>query len=59
MAREGIIDVETALAYATNPGNLRLVISDLMEEPNSPAEAVAPAAQQKPAAGAEAEIVRF
>ncbi|HVN10283.1 MAG TPA: PilT/PilU family type 4a pilus ATPase [Patescibacteria group bacterium] len=56
MAREGIIEVETALAYATNPGNLRLVISDLMEE-QKPANAVAAGNEQK--AGTEAEIVRF
>jgi twitching motility protein PilT len=58
MAREGIIDVDTALAYATNPGNLRLLISDLMEEPKPAGEAAGPAPEEKKA-GAEAEIVRF
>ncbi|HUJ41137.1 MAG TPA: PilT/PilU family type 4a pilus ATPase [Candidatus Acidoferrales bacterium] len=57
MAREGIIDVETALAYATNAGNLRLVISDLMEEPKPAGPAAPEAGEKKP--GAEAEIVRF
>jgi twitching motility protein PilT len=32
MAREGVFDVETALSYATNAGNLRLQLADL-EEP--------------------------
>ena len=32
MIRENLIDIETGLAYATNPGNLRLQISDLFEE---------------------------
>jgi len=31
--REGALDLETALAFATNPGNFRLQISDLMEPP--------------------------
>ncbi len=31
MIREGIIEIETGLAYSTNPGNLTLSISDLIE----------------------------
>jgi Tfp pilus assembly ATPase PilU len=31
MAREGVITIETALAYASNQGNLRLALSDLIE----------------------------
>jgi twitching motility protein PilT len=30
--RAGLITLETALSYATNPNNLRLEISDLVEE---------------------------
>src|SRR5262249_51505665 len=30
--RAGLLDVETGLAYATNPGNLRLVLADLGEK---------------------------
>jgi len=57
MAREGIIELETALAYATNPGNLRLVISDLMDP--VPAQPAAEAgAGENPGEG-EPEIVRF
>ncbi len=32
LVREGVIDLETGLAYATNPGNLRLCLADLSEE---------------------------
>jgi len=58
MAREGIIEIETALAYATNAGNLRLQISDLLEEQASarPRTAVK---KEKTNAGSEPEIMRF
>jgi len=32
LIREGILDMETGLAYATNPGNLQLAMSDLKLE---------------------------
>ena len=32
LVRDGIVDLETGLAYATNPGNLRLCLADLSEE---------------------------
>jgi twitching motility protein PilT len=32
LVRDGTIDLETGLAYATNPGNLRLTLADLSEE---------------------------
>jgi twitching motility protein PilT len=35
--REGIIDLETGLAYATNPGNLRLELADLGGQQKAPA----------------------
>ena len=38
--REGIIDLETAFAYATNPGNLRLQLSDIMPPPGEEKELV-------------------
>ncbi len=59
MAREGNIEVETALAYATNSGNLRLLVSDLLEEPKPVATAPAPEGEQTTPAGTEPEIVRF
>jgi len=33
LVREGIIDVETAMNYATNPGNLGLEMADFEEKP--------------------------
>jgi len=38
MIRAGTIDTETGLSYATNPGNLRLQLADLLES-DSPAAA--------------------
>ena len=36
LIRAGIVDLETGLAYATNPGNLRLILADLSEaEPHT------------------------
>ena len=40
LVRAGVVDLTTGLAYATNPGNLRLVLSDLVGES---AESSAPA----------------
>ena len=44
LIRAGIIEMETGLAYATNPGNLRLLLSDIAGEP--PPELVLPAPTQ-------------
>ncbi len=33
LIRSGVVDVQTGLSYATNPGNLRLLLADLLEEP--------------------------
>ncbi len=41
LIRAGTIDLETAMAYATNPGNLRLQIADVAGEP--PPEEAKPA----------------
>ncbi len=38
LIREGIIDMETGLAYATNPGNLQLDMSDLRLDAEADAE---------------------
>lgn len=37
LARAGTISISTALGYSTNQGNLRLTLSDLIEEENGPA----------------------
>ncbi len=48
MIRKGVIELETGIAYATNPGNLRLELSDMEqeEEPEAvvPKETIAPKA---------------
>ncbi len=38
LIREGVIDMETGLAYATNPGNLQLDLSDLKMEAEEEAD---------------------
>jgi len=50
MMRNGGVDIETGLAYATNPGNLRLQIADILEAQEAEARkaAKAQAAAQKP-----------
>jgi len=45
LARSGIIDLETGLAYATNPGNLRLQLSDLADGSHSQTASKAPVKQ--------------
>jgi hypothetical protein len=32
MIREEVVDIDTGLAYATNPGNLQLELADLARE---------------------------
>jgi len=49
MIRDGVLDLEAGLGYATNPGNLRLQMADYIEEQETAARAAKPAA--KPAAG--------
>ncbi len=36
LIREGVIDLDTGLAYATNPGNLQLELADLAQELSDP-----------------------
>ena len=55
LIRTELIDYDTAMAYATNPGNLRLQLGDLgLDLPPLPVEKAAPAA--KPKQDAELEI---
>jgi twitching motility protein PilT len=51
LIREGIVDFETGLSYATNPGNLRLELADL----RSPGDK-APEEQSQPEPKAETEL---
>ena len=46
MIRKGIVEFETGIAYATNPGNMRLELSDMDHEQEP--EAVAPVAAKAP-----------
>jgi len=48
--RAGVIDVETGLGYATNPGNLRLELADFLETGNN--------ASQNAAHKSEVEVER-
>jgi len=51
LIREGIVDFETGLSYATNPGNLRLELADL----RSPGDKT-PEEQSQPEPQAETEL---
>jgi twitching motility protein PilT len=33
LIRAGVIDIQTGLSFSTNPGNMRLLLADLLEEP--------------------------
>ncbi|MBI4479527.1 MAG: PilT/PilU family type 4a pilus ATPase [Acidobacteria bacterium] len=54
MIRDGVIDIDTGLAYSTNSGNLRLQLRDLLEDvpQEKPAEPSKPKAKQ----GGETEL---
>ena len=48
LIRAELIDYDTAMAYATNPGNLRLLLGDLgLELTPPPEEKAAPPAKKK------------
>jgi twitching motility protein PilT len=53
LIRAGTIELETGLAYATNPGNLRLQIADIAGEPPPEVEKPAP----PPSSDREPELV--
>ncbi len=55
LIRAGMIDYDTAIAYATNPGNLRLQLGDLGLDPGS-APVEKPAPSSKPKQDTELEI---
>ena len=54
LIRSGVIDIDTGLAYATNPGNLRLQICDLAGPPPEPE----PPKPEPPKSETELEIER-
>src|SRR5580704_17040826 len=41
LVRAGIVDIGTGLAYATNPGNLRLLLTDMGNAPTHNSDAIA------------------
>jgi twitching motility protein PilT len=47
LAREEIISIDTALGYASNQGNLRLALSDLIQEEESRDLGITPTAQMQ------------
>jgi twitching motility protein PilT len=55
MVRDGVIEMDTALSYASNAGNLQLELSDLIGE--TPKEE-APAPEEEAGGGTELEIER-
>jgi twitching motility protein PilT len=55
MIRDGVIEMETGLGYATNPGNLQLELADLLGGEPKKEE---PAAEEAPSGGTELEIER-
>jgi hypothetical protein len=56
MIRDGVLDLETGVTYSTNAGNLRLSLSDLIDEVRK-----GPAGAEKPrtSGGTELEIERL
>ena len=58
LIRTGVIDLQTGLSFATNPGNLRLQLGDLLDqEPDAfPPAPVATATPEKEKAPAEPEL---
>src|SRR5713101_4321876 len=57
LIRADLIDYDTAMAYATNPGNLRLQLTDLgLEPPRIPVEKAAPPAKETKKEETELEI---
>ncbi len=56
--REGIIDFETGMAFATNPGNLRLELSDLPQTATARQSAPIPAPAKVEKRDTEIEIER-
>jgi len=55
LIRDGAIDYDTAMAYSTNPGNLRLQLSDLLGEAPATPSAIAPPPKAKQATELELE----
>ena len=57
LVRSGVIDLDTALSYATNAGNLRLELTDFLEE-QRPGKRPATESKTKSSADPELELTR-
>ena len=57
--REGLVDYETALAFATNAGNLRLELQDYLESAHSRTRSAAKPPDARTSETTEMEIERF
>jgi twitching motility protein PilT len=56
LIRGGVVDIDTGLSYATNPGNMRLALADLLETPTDISSLISSNARAKPAAAQEPPI---
>ena len=48
LVRAGVMDISTGLAYATNAGNLRLVLTDMGSAPNHDSDGRSGNAEARP-----------
>jgi twitching motility protein PilT len=58
LIRDGVVEFETGMAFATNPGNLRLELQDLPQVPRATAAAAAKPQEPENASEVEIEIER-
>jgi twitching motility protein PilT len=61
LIRAGVVDVNTGLSYATNAGNMRLLLADLLEQPSDLGSLISssrpkPTPKQEPAIPADPEL---
>jgi twitching motility protein PilT len=56
LIRSGVVDINTGLSYATNAGNMRLQLADLLEQPSDLGSLISSGSKPKPAPQKEPEI---
>ena len=57
LIRSKVLDIDTGLAYATNEGNLRLLLADLSEEQRDDIPSGSPIAAEKTGASEMEEMI--